>query len=91
MKRMATKSRKKTQKTDSDPELFLCLFVIFVAKKLSSVKIFVPSKEIERSSYQRYCVGGSVQTAEVLQKSTDYADDTDQEKNVETGRDRLSS
>ena len=34
--------------------------------KLSSAKIFAPFKEIEPSSYKRYCVGCSVQTAEVL-------------------------
>jgi len=52
MKKTATKSRKKTQKTDSDPEpSFLCLFVLFVAKKLSSVKIFAPHKEIDRLYY----------------------------------------
>ena len=52
MKKTVTKSRKKIQKTDSDPEpSFLCLFVLFMAKKLSSVKIFSPHKEIDRLYY----------------------------------------
>ena len=42
--------------------------MIFVAQKLSSVKNFAPFKEIERSSYKRYCVGCLFQTAEALRK-----------------------
>ena len=72
MKRMATKSRKKT---DSDPEpSFLCLFVIFVAKKLSSIIIFAPCKEIERLSFKRHSVGCSFQTADVLRISRNLSD-----------------
>ena len=59
-------TRESHEKLTAIRNLFLCLFVIFVAKKLSSVIIFALFKEIERPSYKRYCVGCSVQTAEVL-------------------------